>query len=82
MSRRPFACFVALAIGVTVLAGVPTTAGAAATDGLSAWKSCGKRVQCAILQVPVVYAWHDVVCAGSGPGGDEVAVVHGAEEAA
>ena len=64
MSRRPFACFVALAIGVTVLAGVPTTAGAAATatsatDGLSAWKSCGKRVQCAILQVPVDYAQPD-----------------------
>jgi pimeloyl-ACP methyl ester carboxylesterase len=63
MSRRTFACFVALAIGVAALVGVVPAAsgasGASTTGGLSVWKSCGKHVQCAILQVPVDYAQPD-----------------------
>jgi pimeloyl-ACP methyl ester carboxylesterase len=63
MSRRPLACFVALAIGVSVVVGVaPAASGASAaptTGGLSAWKSCGKQTQCAILRVPVDYAQPD-----------------------
>ena len=60
MSRRPIACFVALAIAAAVFVGLtPTASGASAADGLSAWKSCGKRLQCATLQVPVDYAQPD-----------------------
>jgi pimeloyl-ACP methyl ester carboxylesterase len=63
MSRRPLACFVALAIGVAALVGVVPAASSASaastTGGLSAWKSCGKHLQCAILQVPVDYAQPD-----------------------
>jgi pimeloyl-ACP methyl ester carboxylesterase len=61
MSRRPLACFVALAIaGVAVVGVVPTAAAAApARTGLSTWKSCAKRAQCANLPVPVDYAQPD-----------------------
>jgi pimeloyl-ACP methyl ester carboxylesterase len=74
MSRRPFACFVALAIAAGVLVGVvpaaagtpdtttttsATTSETSTATGLSAWKPCGKRVQCAILRVPVDYTQPD-----------------------
>ena len=75
MSRRPFACFVALAIGAVVVAGIVPAASGASTaaastraasgtaasksGGLSAWESCGKRVQCARLPVPVDYTQPD-----------------------
>jgi pimeloyl-ACP methyl ester carboxylesterase len=62
MSRRPVAYFVALAIATAVVVGVvPSASGASTTaaSGLSQWKSCGKRVQCATLQVPVDYSQPD-----------------------
>ncbi len=69
MSRRPLACFVALAITGGFLAGI-TPASAATTRattsaGLSSWKSCGRRLQCATLQVPVDAA---------APAGDQVGI--------
>jgi pimeloyl-ACP methyl ester carboxylesterase len=65
MLVRRFACFVALACTIAAFASVatPTTAAGAATGaaantstGLSAWKSCGKHLECALLRVPVDYA--------------------------
>src|SRR5262245_48445303 len=63
MLGRRFACFVALACTIAAFASVstPTTAAGAAAaanapTGLSAWKLCGKRLQCALLRVPVDYA--------------------------
>src|SRR3954453_18548910 len=61
MSRRPLACFVALACALATWAAV-APAGAAAvpsSNGLSPWHSCGKHVQCATLTVPVDYAHPD-----------------------
>jgi pimeloyl-ACP methyl ester carboxylesterase len=57
MPRRLFACFVALAY---LVVGFATSAPARAASselgtGLSAWKSCGKALQCAVLRVPVDY---------------------------
>ena len=70
MSRRLSACFVALVCVVATLAAVapvPTAAAAAAapsgSNGLSAWRACGKRLQCATLTVPVDY---------TNPGGEQV----------
>jgi len=61
MSRRLSACVVALAcmvaMWVTVApAGAAAAAGPSDSNGLSAWRSCGKRLQCATLTVPVDYA--------------------------
>jgi pimeloyl-ACP methyl ester carboxylesterase len=67
MPRRLLACFVALASLVGVLGAVSPTpsaaasAGASAADatGLSAWRSCGSKLQCATLTVPVDYSQPD-----------------------
>ena len=58
MSRRLSACFVALACAVAGFASLGSTADATGTSasGLSAWKSCGDSLQCAVLRVPVDYA--------------------------
>ena len=61
MSRRLFACFVALACGIVTIASVtPARAGPSSTRaGLSAWKACGDKLQCALLRVPVDYTRPD-----------------------
>jgi len=65
MPRRLFACFVALASLVGTLgvaASVATAASAtprAPATGLSAWRSCGGKLQCATLTVPVDYSQPD-----------------------
>jgi pimeloyl-ACP methyl ester carboxylesterase len=61
MSRRLFACFVALACGMVTIASVtPARAGPSSTRaGLSAWKACGDKLQCALLRVPVDYTRPD-----------------------
>jgi pimeloyl-ACP methyl ester carboxylesterase len=63
MAPRLLACFVALASVVGVLGTTRTTAGAVATapstvprTGLSSWRSCGGKLQCAKLTVPVDYS--------------------------
>ncbi len=60
MPRRLLACFVALAslVGVLALPSGPATAVTSET-GLSAWRSCGSKLQCATLTVPVDYAQPD-----------------------
>jgi pimeloyl-ACP methyl ester carboxylesterase len=64
MSRRLVACFVALACTMVAFASTASAASSRATSagpttGLSAWKSCGKHLQCAVLRVPVDYARPD-----------------------
>jgi pimeloyl-ACP methyl ester carboxylesterase len=61
MPRRLVACFVALASMVGVLATVatPATTAAATDTGLSAWRACGGKLQCATLTVPVDYSQPD-----------------------
>jgi pimeloyl-ACP methyl ester carboxylesterase len=64
MPRRLLACFVALASLVGVLATLPpaTSMAAAATasaTGLSSWRACGGKLQCATLTVPVDYSQPD-----------------------
>jgi pimeloyl-ACP methyl ester carboxylesterase len=62
MPPRLFALFVALALGLGTFAWVaPATPAAAgpSPSGLSAWKACGKKLQCAILDAPVDYAQPD-----------------------
>src|SRR6476660_5710186 len=53
MSRRLLACFVALASVTGALATFATTtpASAAPATGLSAWRACGGKLQCATLTV-------------------------------
>ncbi len=68
MSRRLSACFVALACVVATWAtvapaGAAAAAGPSSGNGLSAWRACGKRLQCATLTVPVDY---------TNPGGEQV----------
>ena len=66
MSRRLSACFVALACGLAGVASITSNAGAAtgSTSGLSAWKACGKKMQCAVLRVPVDYHQPDGATVG------------------
>src|SRR4051794_13765162 len=70
MPRRLLASFVALAAfaSVSVTSGVASAATTTTTstapaatsgDGLSAWRSCGHKLQCARLTVPVDYAQPD-----------------------
>ena len=69
MPRRLLACFVALASVIGALAAFATTtttatpASAAPTTttatGLSAWRACGGKLQCATLTVPVDYTQPD-----------------------
>ena len=66
MPRRLLASFVALAAFASAFATfAPAAAPAAAADtagdtsGLSAWRSCGRRLQCATLTVPVDYSQPD-----------------------
>ena len=73
MSRRLLACFVALAsvtgalatFATTATTATPASAAPAATPaattgtGLSAWRACGGKLQCATLTVPVDYAQPD-----------------------
>ncbi|HEY3672898.1 MAG TPA: alpha/beta hydrolase [Acidimicrobiia bacterium] len=74
MPRRLFACFVALASMTgafatlaTATAATPATAAPAADapaaeaspTGLSAWRACGSKLQCATLTVPVDYTQPD-----------------------
>ena len=72
MLRRLLACFVALASTTLMVATIApagqaaTTTSGAVTSGaiatstdLSAWKSCGKHLQCAALSVPVDYSHPD-----------------------
>lgn len=77
MLRRLLACFVALASLTGVLATVaPAATGATTTSstttttpatstGLSAWRACGGKLQCATLTVPVDY---------SQPSGEQVGI--------
>ncbi len=69
MPRRLLACFVALASVTGALAAVATTATTATpasaaptatpATGLSAWRACGGKLQCATLTVPVDYTQPD-----------------------
>ncbi len=60
MLRRLFACFVALASTMATVATIapaghaatPPSGATATSTGLSAWKSCGKHLQCAVLVGP------------------------------
>ncbi|MFI5053632.1 MAG: alpha/beta hydrolase, partial [Acidimicrobiia bacterium] len=57
MSRRLCVLFVALA--VASVAWVSPSSAAEAAGGLSAWRACGAKLQCAMLRVPVDYARPD-----------------------
>jgi pimeloyl-ACP methyl ester carboxylesterase len=63
MPRRLLACFVALAslVGGLGVASRPVAAAApeSSETGLSAWRSCGGKLQCATLSVPVDYSQPD-----------------------
>jgi pimeloyl-ACP methyl ester carboxylesterase len=61
MLRRLFACFVALACMMATVATIAPASDAATgtSTGLSAWKPCGKHLQCASLRVPVDYSQPD-----------------------
>ncbi len=60
MPRRLLACFVALASLAGVLGAISRpVASAAPATGLSSWRSCGDKLQCATLTVPVDYSQPD-----------------------
>src|SRR3954452_12604518 len=57
---RLFACFVAVASVTGVFTAFSSATAIAATDtGLSAWRACGGKLQCATLTVPVDYSQPD-----------------------
>src|SRR4051794_41791196 len=59
-ARRLFACFVAVASVTGVFTAFSSATAIAATDtGLSAWRACGGKLQCATLTVPVDYSQPD-----------------------
>jgi pimeloyl-ACP methyl ester carboxylesterase len=59
MPRRLSACVVALASVLTTLVAPHPAAAAASATGLSSWRACGGRLQCATLTVPVDYSQPD-----------------------
>jgi pimeloyl-ACP methyl ester carboxylesterase len=63
MPRRLLACVVALAslVGVLATAPIPAASATSATPatGLSSWRACGGKLQCATLTVPVDYSQPD-----------------------
>jgi pimeloyl-ACP methyl ester carboxylesterase len=56
MPPRRFAFFVAVALAVSCCISLGAPADAATHGPLSAWRSCGTGLECAVLRVPVDYA--------------------------